>query len=107
MTFNIEKFFDLTNFSEEEKATLLGSLTDLVMAKIADSLGDKLSDEKIAELERSVASGADQNAVVNWLNINIPNFAGLVDQTMAEEAQNIAVQVKMLTGLALEAKKNG
>ncbi len=105
MTFNIEKFFDLTNFSEEEKAQLLGSLTDLVMAKIADKVGDSLSDEKIQELENTANSG-DQNAIIDWLNINIPNFSAILDETMAEEAQNIAVQVKMLTGLALEAKNN-
>jgi hypothetical protein len=105
MTFNIEKFFDLTNFSEEEKAQLLGSLTDLVMAKIADKVGDSLSEEKIQELE-SVANSGEQSAVIDWLNLNIPNFSAILDETMAEEAQNIAVQVKMLTGLALEAKNN-
>ena len=105
MTFNIEKFFDLTNFSEEEKTQLLGSLTDLVMAKIADKVGDSLSEDKIQELE-NVANSGEQNAVIDWLNLNIPNFSAILDETMAEEAQNIAVQVKMLTGLALEAKNN-
>lgn len=105
MGMDLNKFFNLSSFTEQQKAMLTGAITDLVLMRLADMVGGHLTDQQITELE-AVSSSQNQDAVLDWLNKNIPNFYKGIEEVLAEESSNIARQVSALTNLVVEEKKD-
>ena len=93
MTF-VEKL-QLTKLSRAEQQEFIGSFTDLVLARLADMIGEHLTDAEIAELE-SLVNGGDAAKLMNWLNHHIPNLSAGIDEVVFEESEQLSIQANEL-----------
>lgn len=100
---DFNKYFNLSELSEEQQQLVIGSITDLVLARMATMIGEHLTEEEITELEQLSEQG-DGEKVMTWLNQHVPNFSEGIDEILKEESANIAAQVTALTSLAVEEK---
>ncbi len=98
MTPDFTKYIDLSQLNKEQQALFVGSMTDLVLARMANMIGDYLTEEQISQLEKLGAQG-DGEQVMAWLNEHIPNFAQGIDEILAEESAGLARKITALTSL--------
>lgn len=101
MKIDFTKYINLSQLSHDQQQLFVGAMTDLILARMADMVGDHLTDEEISQLEK-LSAEADSNQIITWLNQHIPNFASGIDEILAEESQIIASQVTALNNLALQ-----
>lgn len=101
MNADFTKYINLSQLTKEQQALFVGAMTDLVMARMANMIGDHLTESELSELEQ-LGRENDGNAVITWLNEHIPNFAQGVDEILAEESADLAQKVKALTEVAVQ-----
>lgn len=88
MNINIAEYFKLDELDQEDRVALVGSITNLVLARLSDMIGDHLTEQELQELEELSAKN-DGDAVLNWLNDHIPSFSKGVDEVLAEIALDL------------------
>ena len=103
MNIEFNKYFNLSALSTAEQQQVIAAITDLVLARMADMVGEHLTEEEITQLE-TIAENNSSDGVIEWLNVHIPNFAAGLDEILAEESADIALKVTTLTNYVLEAK---
>ena len=80
---NSADYLKLDDLSETDRASIVNSVTDLVLVRMADMIGEELTQEELQELE--VISGqGNGETVIEWLNVHIPNFSQGVDEILKE-----------------------
>ena len=82
---NIAKYFNLDGLDKVRQQEFVGTLTDYIIVRMADQIGDHLTEAEIAELE-SLGDSGDSNLVLQWLNEHIPNFSQGVEEVIEEES---------------------
>lgn len=101
MNVDFTKYINLSQLSKEQQALFIGAMTDLVMARLADMIGEHLAESELLELEQ-LSTLNDGQGVMAWLNLHIPNFADGVDEILAEESAELARKVSALTALTTQ-----
>ena len=98
MNIDFTKLFNLQGLTDAEKAKLTASVTDLVLARMSNMIGEHLTEQEVAELEQ-LGENNDAAAVVYWLNEHIPNF----EQGLQEELTAVAGEVNAQAGVVMNA----
>lgn len=101
MNIDFNKYFNLSKLTKEQQTLLVGSITDLVLARLADLVGEHLSEQEISELEALSQKNNNSDAMIDWLNNHIPNLSQGIDEILKEEAETISLQLAALTNLSL------
>lgn len=105
MNIDFSNYIDLDSFSDEQKAQIVNSLVNLVLVRIADMIGDYLSDQELAELEQA-GNSSDPRAVMNWLETHVPNFDQGVEEILQEESVLLKQQISALTDYAITSNQS-
>lgn len=100
MNIDFNKYFNFSTLSVEQQQLIVGAITDLVLTRMADMIGEHLTEHEISQLE-TLATQGDGQQIIQWLNHHIPNFAQGVNELLEEESTHLAQQVTALTNHAL------
>lgn len=99
MNIDFSKHFNLSNLDKAQQQQFIGAMTDLILARMADMIGEHLTEQELTELEKIGKTG-DSQAMFGWLDKHVPNFGQGVDEILKEESAALAAKVKALTELA-------
>lgn len=93
---NFQKYLNLQGLPQEQQATFLNALINLVLARMADMIGDHLTEDEVVSLEQVTMSG-DQDAILGWLDEHVPNFRQGVEEVLAEESAELGQKIALLS----------
>jgi hemerythrin len=95
MNIDFNKYFDLKKLSKKQQAVFVGTMSNLVMARLATMVAEHLSEEEIAELE-NISSRNDEKHLVAWLYDHIPNVDEGINEILAQESAEMKAKITAL-----------
>lgn len=99
MNVDFNKYFNLAGMNKAQQQQFIMAMTDLILAHLADMIGEHLTEQELTELE-AIGKSGDSQAMFGWLDQHVPNFGQGVDEILKEESVALAAKVKALTDLA-------
>lgn len=105
MNIDFNKYFNLSKLSKEQQQLFIGAVIDLVLARMADKIGEHLTEAELVELE-NLSQSNNSEAVIGWVNARIPNFSQGINEILAEESESIGRKVAALSDQVFKEPAN-
>jgi hypothetical protein len=98
MSTDLTQEFNLQEFPEPARSTILAALTEIVLAKLAEAAYERLSESDRAELEK-LPESTDPQTLLNFLHDKVPGLDGLADTIIAEEKAELSEKIRQMVAL--------